>query len=135
MNRLSETPALAELFAVARKVAKSPDTPVLILGERGSGVEDLARFIHDKTPSRGPRHFVPIHCRGVREDVLERTIFGPRRANGGAAGAAMRARPGTLFIDEVGSLGPVAQDRLARLLEGERLRAKRRSIKGGVREG
>jgi NtrC-family two-component system response regulator AlgB len=129
---LAETPALVELFELARRVAKSPDTPVLILGERGTGIDDLARFIHDETPSHRGHAFTSVRCDGAGDEQLERILIGLGRATAGAK-AKDDGRPGTLFLDDVGALGAVAQEHLARFLDEERAGARRSPSRGCVR--
>jgi DNA-binding NtrC family response regulator len=127
---LAETPALVDLFDLARRVAKSPDTPVLILGERGTGIDDLARFIHDQTPSHRGHRFTSVRCEGAGDEQLERILVGF-----GAASAKPKddGRPGTLFLDDVGALGAAAQEHLALFLDEERAGARRSPSRGCVR--
>lgn len=128
MPPLRETPALAALFATSRKVAESPSPHVLIYGERGSGIEDVARFIHQSTPRSRARDFVAVHCSGVREDALERsTSSAIARLASQVSKGADRARSITLFFDDVSVLGPGAQEQLATMLERQRQAPPRRA--------
>jgi DNA-binding NtrC family response regulator len=119
-----ESAQLVEVVGLARRVACSPATPVLIISEPGGGAEELARLIHDATPGAPHMQFVAVRCRGVAEDVIERDLFGERDARAAqAAPAVERARPGTLFIDEVSHLAETAQARLATFIDAEHRRA------------
>jgi len=104
------------------KVAKSPDTPILITGETGTGKELIASAIHDKSPNfRGP--FVSINCASIPKELIESELFGYEKGafSGalatGKKGLVEEAANGTLFLDEVGDLSFDAQAKLLRFLE------------------
>jgi len=125
VRELLEFGAFAPIAALARQVGKSPDTPVLIVGERGTGVEELARIIHDET-SGADRRFVAVRCGGRDEGLVEREIFGEAlRSEDSAQSAVERARPGTLFIDDIAALGAGSQARLLNLIDRERSNRKK----------
>jgi DNA-binding NtrC family response regulator len=103
-------------------VAKSPDTPILILGETGTGKELLAGAIHYRSPNfRGP--FIALNCASLPKDLVESELFGYEKgAFSGASptgkkGLVEEAENGTLFLDEVGDLSQEAQAKLLRFLE------------------
>ncbi len=117
---VSLSPAMAEVVAVARRVAGA-DSSVLILGETGVGKERLARCLHHESArSGGP--FVPVSCGAIPEGLLESELFGHEQ---GAFTGAVRARRGhfeiahrgTLFLDEIGELPLHLQVKLLRVLE------------------
>ena len=95
--------------------------PVLIRGERGTGKELLARFIHSKSPrSGGP--FVAINCAAFNDELLNAEIYGHEK--GAFTGAGERrfgrlaqADGGTLFMDEIASMSAAFQDRILRVIE------------------
>ncbi|HZB27358.1 MAG TPA: sigma-54 dependent transcriptional regulator [Gemmatimonadales bacterium] len=105
--------------AIAR-VAAIP-SPVLILGESGSGKELVARDLH-QTGSGRLAPFVAVNSAALPENLVESELFGHERgAFTGASttrkGAFEAAGRGTLFLDEIGELPLLAQAKLLRVLE------------------
>jgi DNA-binding NtrC family response regulator len=120
---LSKSPAMQAVFELARTAARSSST-ILVLGESGSGKEVLARAIHMESP-RVDRPFVAVSCAALTESLLESELFGHEK--GSFTGAIARrkgkfeaADQGTLFLDEVGDIGPKMQLDLLRVLEERR---------------
>ena len=97
------------------------DTPVLVSGPSGAGKERVARRIHAWSSRRaGP--FIALNCGALPDALAESELFGHRKgAFTGASrdhrGVFERARGGTLLLDEVGELSPVAQVKLLRVLQ------------------
>jgi DNA-binding NtrC family response regulator len=121
---VSKSPAMQAVFELAKVVAKSPST-VLILGESGTGKEVLARAIHAESP-RAARPFVAVSCAALTETLLESELFGYERgaftgANTRREGKFAQADGGTLFLDEIGDVGPKLQLDLLRVLEERRV--------------
>jgi len=105
---------------LASKIAVT-DTPVLILGETGTGKELFARAIH-YSGSRKNYPFVAINCCAFAKDLLESEMFGYKAgAFTGAIknkkGLFEEAHLGTLFLDEIGELDISLQAKLLRALE------------------
>jgi transcriptional regulator with PAS, ATPase and Fis domain len=105
-----------------RMVAKSPDTPILILGETGTGKELIASAIHYRSPNfKGP--LVTVNCAAIPRDLIESELFGYGKgafsgaSASGKKGLIEEAANGTLFLDEVGDLSLEAQAKLLRFLE------------------
>ena len=108
--------------AARSRRSRRPAATVLLLGERGTGKELLARALHDRSPRRKER-FVAINCAAIPENLLESELFGYEKgAFTGAvqADARARSRPpngGTLFLDEIGDLPLALQAKLLRFLQ------------------
>lgn len=101
----------------ARKLAES-ETPILLLGEPGTGKKLLARWLHENGPrSSGP--FVEMPHAPLSGELLERELFGLEGETGeaGRTGLLARARRGTLFLHEIADLDPELQPCLLELLE------------------
>jgi two-component system nitrogen regulation response regulator NtrX len=111
--------AMEELRAAILKLAPIP-TPVLVLGESGSGKEVVARELHRLSAVGGP--FIAVNCAALPHDLVESELFGHERgAFTGAVtlrrGAFEAAAGGTLLLDEIGDLPLPAQAKLLRVLE------------------
>ncbi len=129
---VGESPAWRDVMAAVDRVAKTP-SPVLILGETGSGKEMLAHAIHRRSEFRKGR-FVPVNCASIPEPLLESELFGHEK--GAFTNAVSRklglfelADDGTLFLDEIGDMPILLQAKLLRALEERRIQRV-----GGVKE-
>ena len=104
-------PAMLDLFERIRAAARTNAT-VLVRGESGTGKELVARALH----ARGPRRHAPmisLNCAAIPGALIESELFGHGRADSANAGAGLvaAATAGTLFLNEVGELPPVVQER------------------------
>jgi two-component system nitrogen regulation response regulator NtrX len=102
------------------KLAGIP-SPVLILGESGSGKELVVRRLHD-AGGRALREFIAVNCAALPDTMVESELFGHERgaftgADRTRKGAFESAGGGTLFLDEIGELPATAQAKLLRILE------------------
>ncbi len=101
------------------------DSPVLLLGETGTGKDVIANAIHySSTRSDGP--FVSVNCGAIPDSLLDSELFGHEKgAFTGALsqkrGRFERADKGTIFLDEIGELPPPAQVRLLRVLQSREI--------------
>jgi transcriptional regulator with GAF, ATPase, and Fis domain len=97
------------------------NSPVLLLGETGTGKEVIARAIHNSSPRKdGP--FITVNCGAIPETLMDSELFGHEKGafTGALAlkrGRFERAHQGTIFLDEIGELTPEAQIRLLRVLQ------------------
>ncbi|WP_051283904.1 sigma-54 interaction domain-containing protein [Desulforegula conservatrix] len=97
------------------------DSPVILLGETGTGKEVVAAELHRLSRrSQGP--FIRLNCGGIPESLIDSELFGHEKgAFTGAfersAGRFERADGGTLFLDEIGELPQAAQVKLLRVLQ------------------
>jgi transcriptional regulator with PAS, ATPase and Fis domain len=113
--------ASLEVKRCARRSA-SAESPVLLLGETGTGKELLAQAIHGASP-RAHKAFVSINSAAIPESLLEAEFFGtaPGAFTGadrkGRAGKLQIAQGGTLFLDEIGDMPLPLQSKLLRVLQ------------------
>lgn len=119
---IGESNAIEDVMEFIGTVAKSPDTPILILGETGTGKELIASAIHYRSPNfKGP--LITVSCAAIPKDLIESELFGYEKgafsgaSASGKKGLIEEAANGTLFLDEVGDLSPEAQAKLLRFLE------------------
>jgi len=100
--------AARTLMRRVRLVARS-DEPVWIFGNDGSGRAVVARAIHDRSPRRRDP-FVALNAAAFSDDELCRRMFS------GPDAAVARAAKGTLFLDQLTSVGPQTQRQLLQFL-------------------
>jgi two-component system nitrogen regulation response regulator NtrX len=101
------------------------DARVLITGESGTGKELVASAIHEASPRR-EKPFIRVNCAAIPRDLVESEMFGHERGSFTGAtqsriGRFELAHKGTLFLDEVGDLGPDAQAKLLRAIEAKEI--------------
>jgi DNA-binding NtrC family response regulator len=121
----SENAAVRSLAEKARQVLDA-GSPILILGETGTGKGVLASWLHRNGP-RAEEPFVDLNCAGLSREFLETELFGHEKgAFTGAAAAKMGllevAHRGTLFLDEIGDVDMTVQPKLLKVLEEQRFR-------------
>jgi two-component system response regulator AtoC len=119
---IGESNAIQDVIEFIGMVAKSPDTPILIIGETGTGKELIASAIHYRSPNyKGP--LITVNCAAMPKDLIESELFGYEKGAftgaraSGKEGLIKEAEGGTLFLDEVGDLSLDAQAKLLRFLE------------------
>src|SRR5258708_11084068 len=117
---LGESPLIAESIAVARKVAPT-DATVLLLGEPGTGKEVFANAIHQASRREG-KPFMALNCSAFSKELLESELFGHKAgaftgANRDKRGLIEEANQGTLFLDEIGEMNIDLPSKLLRVLE------------------
>jgi DNA-binding NtrC family response regulator len=107
--------------------------PVLLTGENGSGKSLFARVIHAEG-SRAANGFVALCCAGLPVEMLERLLDAPRSASpapGAEAFQPLRAEGGSLYLEDVTSLGARAQAGLMAFLDARDL-ARAQGLRGAV---
>jgi two-component system, NtrC family, response regulator AtoC len=122
---VGKSPVMLEVYKLVARVAGSTAT-VLVEGESGTGKELVARAIHTHSPRAGSP-FVPVNCTALTESLLESELFGHARGAFTGAVAAKRglfeaANGGTMFLDEIGDMGPKMQAQLLRTLQDGEVR-------------
>ena len=123
-SMVGKSSQMAAVRQMIERVAPS-DARVLISGESGTGKELVASAIHDASPRR-EKPFVRVNCAAIPRDLVESEMFGHEK--GAFTGATQTrigrfelAHHGTLFLDEVGDLGPDAQAKLLRAIEAKEI--------------
>jgi DNA-binding NtrC family response regulator len=109
---IGKSKLMQQLRAEAQQLAPNP-SPVLLVGEPGSGREAFARYLHERGP-RAAAPFVTLIASSLRDADAEARLFGREEGGQKTAGALEEAGNGTLFIHELEDLPPGAQ----RLLVG-----------------
>lgn len=109
-NMIGNSEAMEELKHRIGRVGPT-NTPVLIMGEAGTGKELTARALHEHSErSNGP--LVSVQCAALPQALQLAELFGDDEQ----PGRIEEADGGTLFLDEVGELTSEVQSRLLTLL-------------------
>ncbi|QRK07417.1 sigma-54-dependent Fis family transcriptional regulator [Archangium violaceum] len=114
------SPAMQNTLRMLERIATSPRSPVLLLGETGVGKEVIARHLHLLREEQGP--FVHVNCAALPDTMVESELFGHERGAFTDARTARRglvevANGGLLFLDEVGELPLPLQAKLLTFLD------------------
>ena len=117
---IGSAPVFRDAVRLAKQFAGF-DTPILLLGETGTGKEEFASLIHFHSV-RAEKPFLPINCASLPENLAESELFGHMK---GAFTGAGHDKPGifevgssgTVFLDEIGELSLNVQAKLLRVLE------------------
>jgi len=119
-NIVGRSEKMQRVMDLITQVAASRAT-VLITGESGTGKELVAKTIHATSP-RADRPFVPVNTGSMPVDLLESTLFGHVKGAFTSAIATKRglfevADQGTIFFDEIGTVGVETQTKLLRVIQ------------------
>jgi Nif-specific regulatory protein len=119
-NIIGDSPAMHDVFGTVGQVANSRAT-VLLLGETGTGKEMIAKAIHYNSP-RKDKPFIRVNCGALTGTLLESELFGHVKGSFTGAikdkiGRFEAADGGTIFLDEIGTMEPVLQVKLLRVLQ------------------
>ena len=122
-NIVGKSEIMLKVFDLVAQVAPSRST-VLIQGESGTGKELIAKAIHANSP-RKDKPFVPINTGAMPSELLESTLFGHVKGAFTSAVAAKKglfevANGGTLFMDEIATMGMDTQAKILRVLQDRR---------------
>lgn len=120
---IAEDKKMVDTLYLARRVSAT-NVPVLLIGESGSGKEEIARFIY-RNSDRKDAPFVTINCGAIPPSLMESELFGYEK--GAFTGASQRGKPGlleiattgTVFLDEIGELPLDMQVKLLRVLQSQ----------------
>jgi len=119
-NIIGKSERMLRVLDLVGQVAPSRST-ILVTGETGTGKELIAKAIHAHSP-RADFMFVPVNSGSLPPDLLESTLFGHVK---GAFTSAIQTRKGyfevanhgTIFFDEIGTIGPETQAKLLRVIQ------------------
>jgi len=119
-NIVGKSEKMLALLDLVSQVAASRST-VLISGESGTGKELIAKAIHSASP-RADKAFVPINTGSIPVDLLESQLFGHVKGAFTSAIASKKglfevADQGTIFFDEISTIGPETQAKLLRVIQ------------------
>ena len=111
---------MVEISRRIELVAQSRST-VLLTGETGTGKELVARAIHDRSQQRH-LPLIKVNCAAIPETLIESELFGHVRGAFTGAISAKKGRfaladGGTIFLDEIATLGAAVQSKLLRVLQ------------------
>jgi DNA-binding NtrC family response regulator len=120
-STVAQSAAMKQVLALAARVAATPASSALLIGESGVGKEIVASYIHEMSERQsGP--FVRVNLAAIPENMVEAELFGSLRgaftdAKRDRAGHFASADGGTLLLDEVCEFKPELQPKLLRALE------------------
>lgn len=121
------TKSLETIYKKAELIALTDSVGCLILGENGTGKENLASYIHKKS-NRSSKPFITVNCAAFSDDLLRSELFGHEK--GAFTGADFKkigvfemANGGTIFLDEIGDISPKMQVALLRVLQEKKIQS------------
>jgi two-component system response regulator AtoC len=123
---IAESEAMERVIDLARKVARSDTTSIMVTGECGTGKGALAKAMHIASP-RGSGPFIEVNCAAIPRNLLESEFFGYEKgaftdAREEKMGLFECANGGTIFLDEVGEIDYSLQAKLLKFLDTRTIR-------------
>ena len=120
VDLIGGSPCMHEMHQLINRFAKV-NSPILIIGETGSGKELLARNIHNSS-ARSKGKFLALNCGAMSPQLVQSELFGHEKgsftgANQRKIGIIEAAQDGTLLLDEIGDLPLEAQVNFLRFLQ------------------
>jgi DNA-binding NtrC family response regulator len=119
-NIVGRSERMVRILDLVTQVAPSRST-ILITGETGTGKELIAKAIHANSP-RADQMFIAVNSGSLPPELLESTLFGHVKGSFTGAIASRKgyfeiANRGTIFFDEVGTIGLETQAKLLRVIQ------------------
>jgi psp operon transcriptional activator len=113
-------------LAILDRVSDSAvlERPVLLVGERGTGKELIAKRLHFLSP-RWEKVFITVNCAAFTDERLDEELFGESFLDGRADtnGKFYHADEGTIFLDNIDAVSPRLQEKLMGAVEYGRYEA------------
>lgn len=124
-NKVLISESIKPIYEKALLVAKTKNVGCLILGENGTGKENLASFIH-KNSSRKNKEFIAVNCAAFSDELLRSELFGHEKGSFTGAdkqkiGMFEEANGGTIFLDEIGDISSKMQVSLLRAIQEKKI--------------
>ncbi len=130
---IGESAEIKKVVEIARKIAASDATTILLQGESGTGKDLLAKVIHYQS-RRADKPFLEINCTALPESLIESELFGYEKgaftdAKTAKKGLFELADGGTIYLDEIGDMKIGTQTKLLKVIENKTFKRI-----GGVRD-
>ncbi len=119
-NIIGKSDRIVSLLDLVAQVAPSRST-ILVVGESGTGKELIAKAIHSASP-RADKPFVAVNSGSIPVDLLESQLFGHVKGAFTSAISSKKglfevADQGTIFFDEISTIGVETQAKLLRVIQ------------------
>lgn len=119
-NILSSNAGMLDVFEKIKRIS-SPNAPIFIYGQTGTGKELIAKAVHIES-SKNKNKFIAFNCSNFNEQLFESQFFGHIKGSFTGAinnqeGILSAANHGTLFLDEITELSLSIQSKLLRVLQ------------------
>jgi len=123
---IGHSPKMRAVLDLTERIARSEASAIFIRGESGTGKDLLARALHYES-LRADHAFVTVMWTALQDTLLENELYGHEKgaftdAKGLKRGLFERADGGTIFLNEIGDMGPNLQAKLLRVLDEQTFR-------------